>query len=258
MKITTHKHAHLWLAIVVAYCTMILVIVMLILYVDDKSKFEIFTLDGYLGAIGTFIAICTAVMLGAQIYSIYNRTQSEKEYDQKLDEITEWFLESSENIKAELHNVSKAAKNLSILKYHINEAMGGLHYSEGKKLEGVIDVMENIYTFTCNETLFIDYFGGYREKLDVSCYYIAKNLKEYASDRMVRNFEVERLVRFKERWNKRFYQLDRGKESVQFVNDRLAILNNIINKLVDGLLCQHGKYRMDAGDYNKLCDMAKD
>lgn len=253
-----HNHAFIWLAIGVLYCALLMTVIAITIYTEDVGQFRIFTLDGFLGAIGTFIAICTAIMLGAQIYSIYNRTQSEKEYDQKLDEVTSWFLESSENNQEELSKVAKATKNLSLLKYLINEAMGGVHYNEGKKLEGIIDVMENIYTFTCDEDLFVNYFDGYKEKLNASCYFIAKNMKEYTTDKMVLSPDIKGLIRIQERWNKRYSRLNKEAETVVFIQDRINALNDIFNRLIDGLIGTNCKFKMDKKDWETLCDMAKD
>lgn len=253
-----HNHALIWLAIGILYCIIILIVIMLTTYVEDQEKLKIFSLEGFLGTIGTFIAICTAIMLGAQIYSIYNRTQSEKEYDEKLDEVTSWFLESSESNTAELAKISKATKNLSILKYHLNEAMGGVHYNEGKKLEGIIDVMENVYAFTSNEELFIEYFDGYKEKLNAACYFIAKNMKEYASDKMVESPDIKGLIRIQCRWNKRYAQLDKDAQTVKFIQDRIDKLNDIFNRLIDGLVNNSCRYRMIDKDWKALVDMAKD
>lgn len=253
-----HNHAFIWLAIGVLYCVFIFVAIMSTIYVEDKGQFELFRLDSFLGVIGTFIAICTAIMLGAQIYSIYNRTQSEKEYDQKLDEVTTWFLESSESNQEELSKVAKATKNLSLLKYLINEAMGGVHYNEGKKLEGIIDVMENIYTFTCDENLFANYFDGYKEKLNAACYFIAKNMKEYNSDKMVTTPDIKGLIRIQERWNKRYSHLKKDAETVKFIQERIDTLNDIFNRLIDGLINNNCKFKMGEKDWNTLCEMAKD
>lgn len=231
---------------------------MLTIYVEDQEKLQVISLESFLGSIGTFIAICSAIMLGAQIYSIYNRTQEEKEYDEKLDEVTSWFLESSENYTAELAKISKATKNLSVLKYHLNEAMGGVHYNEGKKFEGIIDVMENVYAFTSNEVLFIEYFDGYKEKLNAACYFIAKNMKEYASDKMVVSPDIKGLIRIQCRWNKRYSQLNRAAQTVTFIQERIDKLNDIFNRLIDGLIDNNCKYRMTDKDWKTLVEMAKD
>ncbi len=257
MKAKNHNHALIWLAVGVLYCGVLLTIIMMITYTEDKGQFELFTLDGFLSVIGTFIAICTAIMLGAQIYSIYNRTQSEKEYDLKLEEVKTWFRRSSENYAEELAKISKATKHLSLLKYHLNEAMGGVHYTEGKKLEGIIDVMENVYTFTSDEDLFMDYFDGYKEKLNAACYFIAKNMKEYFSDKMVCSSDIKGLIRIQGRWNKRYSQLNDEAQTVRFIKERIDTLNDIFNRLIDGLVVNN-KFRMSEKDWKTLSDMAKD
>lgn len=232
--------------------------ILLTIYVEKNENLRILSLEGFLGTIGTFIAICTAIMLGAQVYSIYNKSQSEKEYNDKFEEVKSWFVESSESNKDALDKVLKATKNLSLLKYLLNEAMGGIHYNEGKKLEGVIDVIENVYMFTSNESLFVANYGGYEEKLNAACYFIAKNMKEYASDKLVKAPDIKGLIRIQGRWNKRYSQLDKNVESVEFIQERIDILNEIFNRLIDGLVKNNCKYNMPKSDWDVLAKMAID
>lgn len=247
-----HSHFRLWLAI---FFIAIFVVVAIIL-----ALFEVhhpIPDSTYLGIIGTFVAICTAIMLATQIYSIFSRTQVEKDYDEKLNYIIEWFEESSKKHEQELEKLSKATRTLHVLKYHVNDAMGGVHDNENRKIEGVIDVMENIYTITSNEGLFKEYFDiEFDAKLCIAIYFIAKNLKRYKSDEVVKRKDGEELGRLRNRWNKRFNQIIETNGAICLIESDLSILNGIFNRLIDGAKTHGVNYNMPKDDMDELNRMA--
>lgn len=252
MKDKRQPHFLLWIAIGILYCAVAITIVMIFIYVEDREHLKIFSLEGFLGTMGTFIAICAAIMLGSQIYSVYSRAQSEKEYNEKLDDVTDKFISFYQENTSELVKLKKSNDTLYILKYLVNDAMGGVHHSEGRVLEGAIDVMENIYTIVCNEDLFVSYFDDYKETLDAECYFIAKNLKEYTIDKLVKDRNIKGLMRLQRRWQKRYVRLDNTTNSYQHIKDRIEPLDEIFNRLIDNLIYSKCDKRMEPEDLKKL------
>lgn len=256
-KVTKHSHPIMWVAIGIAYGIILLISFLVATHLKVYKTGEM-GLEAFLGIMGTFIAICAAIMVAAQIYAIYNRIQVEKEYDEKLNEVKCWFSEIKGQYDSDLTKMFKATEKLNVLKYHINEAMGGVHYSEGKKLEGIVDVMENVYIFTSNETMFLDYFNNSTERISAAPYFIAKNMKEYASDIMVIKGNTQGLKRILNRWNKRYSQLNNDLLTVHLIIEDLIRLNTIFNKVMKGLIETKGHYSMERDDYMALCSMASD
>lgn len=256
-KEINQHHTHLWLRIAVVACFIVTVVVMLLIYIKDGEDFKVLSLEGYLGAIATMIAICTAIMLGAQIYSIYHKSQEEKEYRRELESIKSWFSATSAKHEEELRNLVKTSKSIYMVKYHVNDALAGLHYAESKYLEGIIDVMENIYIVIAVPEVFPTEFE-YTSKLGYACYSIAKNLKRYKDDAMIRDIQRESLLRIKDRWNKRFSQIESTNQRVRFIYNDLCFLNKLLNNMVDCVVNSNNHYALSEKDNTALCRLAKD
>ena len=192
-------------------------------------------------------------MLGAQVYSVYTRTQAEKGYHNKLKEIEKWFHSSTDKHEKELENLIKAHRSLDKLKYCVNDALACMHYKDDKKFEGIIDVMENIYTIINNEDLFKE---DYREKLDVACYFIAKNLKEYKTDITFKQKDSVAIIRILGRWNKRYNQINFKQDSAQYIQQKIKNLDKVIDTLFHNLVNNNFSYTMSDYDWNLLCQIA--
>lgn len=89
--------------------------------------------EALIAIIATFIGVCTALMLGAQIYSVYNKTQAEHEYDEKLNEVTTWFKTSTSEYEKKLEDINESIRNIEKLKHSVNDALAGIHYNEGNQ-----------------------------------------------------------------------------------------------------------------------------
>lgn len=256
------NHSHFWISIGLAACILLCIVVLILIIFNQNNNGSTLTLDGYIGAMATLIAICTAIMLGAQIYSIYHRSQTEKEYDQKLEQITDWFRNSTEEYNRELAKLSKTNNTLNMIKYHVNNALGSMHYNEDRKFDGIIDVLENIYILVNNAELFS--VDDQIDKLQAACYYIAKNLKQYKKDKLYISKDPKGINRIQERWNKRIRQLDEilvGKplcDTKKQIFENLKKLSSIFNEMLDGLIYEKDAYRMSDEDMNTLKAMAKD
>ena len=83
-------------------------------------------------------------------------------------------------------------------------------------------------------------------------------MKEYASDKLVKALDIKGLIRIQGRWNKRYSQLDKNVESVEFIPERIDTLNEIFNRLIDGLVKNNCKYNMAKSDWVVLAKMAID
>lgn len=215
------------------------------------------SLDGYIGAVATMIAICSAIMLSAQIYSVHHKSQEEKEYKKELESIKQWFISTSAKHEDELHNLNKTSKSIYMVKYHVNDALAGLHYNESKYLEGIIDVMENIYIVIAIPEVFPTQFE-YKSKLGYLCYSIAKNLKRYENDTMIKGLNRESLLRIKDRWNKRFSQIESTDSRAQVIYTDLCFLNRILNEMIDGSVNGNNRYKICEADWKILCKMSTD
>lgn len=256
MKKASHSHNLLWSVLI--GCIILDVLILLYLCVRGRIYYSPngISSDALISILATFIGICTAFMLGAQIYSVYNRTQAEREYDDKLNDIVKWNKDSSSRHDHELQELNKSIKQFEKVKYSVNDALAGIHYNERKYLEGTLNVLLNIKTLTDNKGLFNkkECFS----KLDFSIYVIAKNLKRYENDKDILEKNSKRVLEYKDKWNDIYATISVKTEEGEYIKGKLSKLNEIVNKLVDDLTAFQFNIQMNTVHIQMLQDMARD
>lgn len=256
MKKASHSHNLLWSVLIGG----IILDVLILLYLCVRGRIYYspngISSDALISILATFIGICTAFMLGAQIYSVYNRTQAEREYDDKLNDIVKWNKDSSSRHDHELQELNKSIKQFEKVKYSVNDALAGIHYNERKYLEGTLNVLLNIKTLTDNKGLFNkkECFS----KLDFSIYVIAKNLKRYENDKDILEKNSKRVLEYKDKWNDIYATISFKTEEGEYIKGKLSKLNKIVNKLVDDLTAFQFNIQMNTVHIQMLQDMARD
>lgn len=203
------------------------------------------------------------------------RREMENSCDKRLDDFNKkmrrdkiFYVNKAQELDKKLEEQRKSINDTVIMKYYLNDAMGSMHYNDGRMIEGVLDVIENIYLIVTNRELFEKHFGNeYSDKLGVATYFIAKNLKMYKQDQIVKDSNKERLIKRLEninnRWTKRFYGITdkfqvigENKTMHSFVFDRLKKLDGILNRLVVGVKKSGINYIMPTEDTDTLNQMA--
>lgn len=228
-----HSHSLIW--IILISCFVLNILLLFFLCMNGHINFNEVTIssDSFICIISTFIGICTALMLGAQIYSVYSRTQTERYYDMKLNEVTDWVVESTADYEDKLKRINYSVHNFEKIKLSVNDALAGIHYNERKFLNGIINVLDNIIILTNNQDLFGDEIF---EKLDFAIYAISKNLKEYKNDEIIKKADMKGYIHFSKEWKTKFKLIDFSTESGKHIKERIENLNKIINKLTDNTL----------------------
>lgn len=254
-KIKNHSHSLIWVTLIGCLA----LIILLLLYICTNGHIDYssgsISADALIGIIATFIGVCTALMLGAQIYSVYSRTQAEREYDQKLDEVTKWFKMSTEEYRKKLEDINESIRNFERLKHSVNDALAGIHYNEKKLLEGVLNVIDNLVILTNNQEQFGEEFKG---KADFAIYAIAKNLKEYKDDIIIKKEDLNGYIYFRDKWKDRYALINFTSQCGQHIEKRVKELNRIINKLSDNINAFKFKVGIEKEDLAILNSFAHD
>jgi len=251
----THSHHFIWAVLI--GCFVLIFLLLLYHCMNGHVNYEESSIssDAFIGIIATFIGVCTAIMLGAQIYSVYNRTQTEREYDMKFNEITEWFRISIDDYKKQLDDLNKSIRKFEKLKHSVNDALAGIHYNEGKMLEGALNVLDNVGILTKNQQLF---GKELIEKADFAVYAIAKNLKEYENDVIIKKRDTKGFIYFYDKWKELYKSIDFSTQCGKHIVERMEKLNNIVNKLNDNILAFHFKVGMEENHIVLLNEYAHD
>lgn len=250
-----HSHSLIWTFLI--GCLALVVLLLLFLCINGHINYTDSSISSaaLIGIIATFIGICTALMLGAQIYSVYNRTQTEREYDEKLNEITIWFKTSTSEYEKKLEAVNESIRNFEKLKHSVNDALAGIHYNEGKLLEGVLNVLDNVVILTNNQEPFGEELMG---KADFAIYAIAKNLKEYKNDITVKKEDIRGYIHFSNKWKILYESIDFSSQCGKHIVERMSNLNVIVNKLTDNILAFKFKSGMEKEHLAILNEYAHD
>lgn len=228
-----HSHSLIWIILIGCFVLDILLLFFLCMNGHINFKDATISPDSFICIISTFIGICTALMLGAQIYSVYSRTQTERYYDIKLNEVTDWLIKSTADYEDKLKHINDSVHNFEKIKHSVNDALAGIHYNERKLLKGIINVLDNIIILTNNQDLFGDEVW---EKTDFAIYAISKNLKEYKDDEIIKKADMKGYIYFSKEWKTKFKLINFSTESGKHIKERIEKLNIIINKLTDNIL----------------------
>ena len=117
-------------------------------------------------------------MLGAQIYTVFRSSQSEKELQNKLKEVEDKYDAYSRQIEIKLNEVSNIKNEIEYIRYHNNDSLAAAHYIMNSKFRGTLNVLDNIHLLLTKKVSFDDNVNKYK----FAIYSIAKNFKEYKSD----------------------------------------------------------------------------
>lgn len=228
----SHSHHLIWAVLIGCF----VLIVLLLLFICLKGHISYIggtiSLEAIIGIIATFIGVCTAIMLGSQVYSVYNRTQSEREYDRKLIRITKWFERYIEDSTHQMDLLKKSINEFERLKHSVNDALAGIHYHDKKMFKGILNVLDNIVILTNNKQLFGNEFES---KIDFAVYAIAKNLTEYQMDEIVQEHSIKKFMDFYGKWIEN-YKLINFSICKEQLNIRIREIHNIMNQLNDRFL----------------------
>lgn len=223
----SHSHHLIWAVLIGCF----VLIVLLLLFICLKGHISYIggtiSLEAIIGIIATFIGVCTAIMLGSQVYSVYNRTQSEREYDRKFIKITNWFERYTTDSTRQMSLLKKSINEFEILKHSVNDALAGIHYHDNKMFKGILNVLDNIVILTNNKQLF---GGEFESKVDFAVYAIAKNLTEYKMDEIVREHSIKKFIDFYGKWTESYTLIDFSICKEQ-QNIRMREINNIIHQI---------------------------
>ena len=250
-----HSHSLIWTVLISCFGLIVLLLLFLCMKGHINYAESSISSDALIGIIATFIGVCTALMLGAQIYSVYNRTQIEREYDEKLNEITTWFKTSTSEYERKLEAVNGSIRNFEKLKHSVNDALAGIHYNEGKLLEGILNVLDNVVILTNNQEPFCEELIG---KADFAIYAIAKNLKEYKNDITVKKEDIRGYIHFSNKWKVQYELIDFSSQCGKHIMKRMNNLNTIVNKLTDNILAFKFKVGMEKDHLAILNEYARD
>ena len=250
-----HSHSLIWTVLI--GCLTLIVLLLLYLCMNGHVNYSESSIssDALMGIIATFIGVCSALMLGAQIYSVYSRTQTEREYNEKLNEITIWFKNSTSEHEKQLKSLNKSIKNLERLKHSVNDALAGIHYSDNKMLKGILNVLDNIVILTNHQEQFGD---KYNEKVDYAIYSIAKNLKRYKDDITIKSQNVSQFIEFYNNWQEEYKAINFSSECGTHIEKQINRLNNIVNAFSRNILNSHFEVGINTEDFRKLNEYAQD
>ncbi len=195
-------------------------------------------------------------------HEMVNRCQERlDDFKKKIRRDRIYYLNKVQELDKKLEEQRKSINDTVIMKYCLNDAMGSMHYNDGRMIEGALDVIENIFLIVTNKELFEKYFGNdYSDKLGIATYFIAKNLKMYKIDQIVKESNKDRLIKrlenINDRWTKRYNVISENTFLPSFVIIRLKKLNGILNRLVVGVRESGENYIMPHGDMEDLNQMA--
>lgn len=182
-----------------------------------------------------------------------------KEFEKKMRRDRILNIQKKQSLDEKLDELDDKLKDTAIMKYYHNDAMGSMHYNDGRMMEGMLDVIENLYLISLPKDvdLFKEYFQDeYYDKLDVAIYFIANNLKKYKRDQIVNERDKDRfkkrLKKISDRWKKRYEQIVNHGSVPTDVLDCLKILNQIFKHLVDGVKKDGYGYNMSSEDMASL------
>lgn len=212
------------------------------------------TIEGLVGIIGAFIGVCTTLMLGAQIYTVFRSSQSEKELQNKLKEVEDKYDAYSRQIEIKLNEVSNIKNEIEYIRYHNNDSLAAAHYIMNSKFRGTLNVLDNIHLLLTKKVSFDDNVNKYK----FAIYSIAKNFKEYKSDVYVINNDKKHFEEFFIKWNERFVSIIVLLEKGQEDDDDLLFLNEVISSYHEDCKINTGMADMNVKHHSRLCMMAKD
>ena len=209
MKSTKHTHQHflIWSFIIGLLLLIIILFVIVSFEVDIRYNKCIITSDALISIMATFIGICSAIMLGAQIYFVHHRLQIEKEFDNRTNEINKKLLELEE------------------LNLVVNDALASSHYNANSFLEGILDVIKNV-VYMSNNTQNSD--DRYTSKIGYAVYSIAKNIKNYQNDILVKRNDSDRIKEIISDWSHYYALIDRTALHDDFVREKFRHLDEIM------------------------------
>lgn len=251
------KHSHSLLWTVLIGCIALIIVILFLICTKGQIDFNnsCISPDAFISLLTAFIGICAALMLGAQIYSVYNRTQTERDYDNKLNEITNWFKKSTSEYEEKLKNMDATIHNFEKLKHSVNDALASFHYNEKQLFKGIINVLNNIVILSNNQDLFGDEI---LEKADFAIYAISKNLKKYKDDDIMKKEDMKGYIHFSNEWKAKYKLINFSTEGGKHIKERIENLNVIVNKLTDNIFAFKFKVGIEEKHLAILNEYAKD
>lgn len=186
-----------------------------------------------------------------------------KEFEKRMRAQRIEYVKKEKQLNEKIESIRISPNDIAVIKYYLNDAMGSMHYNDNRLLEGVLDVMENLYLISLHKIMFKEHFQDeYDDKFLVATYFIAKNLKKYRIDQIVNESHKDRVLRrlktISLRWDKRYKVVSKDERIPSLALDRLLVLDGVFHRLVEGVEKNGKNYQMSPYDEKCLNDMAKD
>lgn len=119
------------------------------------------TIGIVVGVTATFIGVCTTLMLGAQIYTVYRSSQSERELQDKIKELEGKYDKYKNQIGDKLNEVVSVKNEIEYIRYHNNDSLAAAHYIMNSKFRGTLNVLDNIHLLLTKKVSFDDNASKY-------------------------------------------------------------------------------------------------
>lgn len=213
---------------------------------------------GLISIISAIMAIMVAISIGYNFVAIdkYGKKidDIEKRFEEKIFEIENRLRDKTESLERQLEKLTELNHNFALVKSKLNDTLGQLDDTEGKYLNALKFLMDNILIISSNPDVFKGEVSG---KLEFECYCMAKNLKKFRNDKFVKTKDRSKLFEIKDYWNKRYDEIIQF-ETSNVIIEKLRIIRCVFNDLIEGLINNDFEYTFSSNDYANLCKLSRD